>query len=318
MSKTGESYTTARANLPPRARRAPDGTYPFDRFHDNAREALATAQAEAARAGVGMILPEHVLLGLLRSRRGIAARVLRGLGVGVREVRTGLAARGRQKIYRHPAGRIIPADSTKRVIEQAFQEARQRGSELVGTEHLLLAILSETDDPACGVLAQLGATAERTAPLLASPPPPARRRRPSPPPPPVPAPSPTSEVMSAIQRGRTAAEAEGAMFLRSDHLLSQLVGPDSPAPALVDLLRASGTDLEELRRRLKPPRRVTRLQAEIWRLRREEDAAVRAGDDGQAKALLADEARLRDQLAAALDAWSDGWAKPRAAARARP
>jgi len=97
------------------------------------------------------------------------------------------------------------------------------------------------------------------------------------------------------------------MFFRSDHLLSQLVGPESPTPVLVDLLRAAGTDLHELRRRLRPPRRVTRLEAEIWRLCREQDAAVRAGEEERAKG----EARLRGQLAATLAAWNEGWAKPR-------
>ena len=71
---------------------------------------------------------------------------------------------------------------------------------------------------------------------------------------------------------------------------------------MVDLLQASGTDLTDLRRRLRPPRRVTRLQAEIWRLRRQEDEAVRAGEEERARRLLAGEAGLRDQLAAALDA----------------
>ncbi len=315
MSKTGESYTAARANLAPTPQAAPSGMYPFDRFHDSAKEALATAQAEAVKAGAGLILPEHVLLGLLRSRRGIAARVLSTLGVRAPEVRARLKARGPQRVH-HPAGRIIPADSTKRVIEQAFHAAKQIGSERVGTEHLLLGIYSEPDDAASQVLAQLGATAERTAPLLAAPPPAPRRRRTSPPQP-IPGLPPTSGLASAIQRGRNAAVAEGAMFFRGDHLLSQLVGRESPTPALADLLRASGTDLDELRRRLRPPRRVKLLEAEIWRLRQEEDAAVRAGEEERAKGLLADEARLRDQLAAALDAWNDGWSKPRPNPRAR-
>ncbi len=315
MSKTGESYTAARANLAPTPKAAASGMYPFDRFNDDAKEALATAQAEAMKASAGVIMPEHVLLGLLRSRRGIAARVLRTLGVRTPEVRAMLEARGPQRIH-HPAGRIIPADSTRRVIEQAFHAAQQLGSEQVGTEHLLLGIFSEPDDAASQVLAQLGATAERTAPLLAAPPSAPRRRRTSPPVP-VPGPPSTSGLASAIQRGRNAAMSEGAMFFRSDHLLSQLIGRESPTPALADLLRASGTDLDELRRRLRPPRRVTRLETEIWRLRREEDEAVRAGEEEKAKGLLADEARLSDQLAAALDAWNEDWSKPRPDAGAR-
>jgi hypothetical protein len=102
------------------------------------------------------------------------------------------------------------------------------------------------------------------------------------------------------------------MFFRSDHLLSQLAGPNSQTPALVDLLRAVGADVQELRRRLRPPRRVTRLESEIWRLRLEQDQAVLDGDDERARKLLEEEKGLRDQLAAALDAWNDAWARPRA------
>ena len=94
-------------------------------------------------------------------------------------------------------------------------------------------------------------------------------------------------------------------------MLSHLVAVDSPTPALLGLLEAVGADLGELRRRLRPPRRVTRLEAEIWRLRHEEDAAVEGGDDERARSLLNDEAKLRDQLAAALDGWNDRWATRR-------
>jgi hypothetical protein len=106
------------------------------------------------------------------------------------------------------------------------------------------------------------------------------------------------------------------MFFRSDHMLSELVAIDSPTPALVGLLGAIGADLGQLRRRLRPPRRVTRLEAEIWRLRQQEDDAVRGGDEERARTLLDEEARLRVRLAAALDAWNDGWARPPARRRA--
>lgn len=99
------------------------------------------------------------------------------------------------------------------------------------------------------------------------------------------------------------------MFFRSDHMLSHLVAVNSPTPALLGLLEAVGADLGELRRRLRPPRRVTRLEAEIWRLRREEDAAVEGGHDERARTLLGEEAKVRDRLAGALDAWNDGWVR---------
>jgi phage shock protein A len=55
---------------------------------------------------------------------------------------------------------------------------------------------------------------------------------------------------------------------------------------------------------------VTRLEDEIWRLRHEEDAAVRRGDETLARRLLHEEKGLRDRLARALDAWNEGWTRP--------
>jgi hypothetical protein len=315
MSKTGESYTAARAKLtgaPPAVPPRPDsktGLFPLGTFDESAKGVLVAAQSEAAKARTGLIGPEHLLLGLIRQRKGGAGPLLRALGVRAPAVRAALNSKGLRRVE-HPAGRVIPATSTKRVIEQALVEAGQRGSERVGTEHLLLAILYETGEPAAQVLAELGITAERVAAMVKGPPAPPGPGRTTPP---VPSstvhPAPTSGVADVLQQGRNAALKEGAMLFRSDHVLSKLVARDSPTPALLDLLRAVGTDLEELRRRLRPPRRVTRLEAEIWRLRRAEDEAIRQGHDELARKLLVEEKGLRDRLARGLDAWNDGWAK---------
>jgi ATP-dependent Clp protease ATP-binding subunit ClpA len=320
MTKTGESYAAARAKLARPTPQAPSGLYPWDRFDETAKHVLAIAQAEAVKAQVGLILPDHLLLGLIRERRGGAARILRALGVRAPVLRAALRA-GAPRRVQHPAGRIVAAASTRRVLDQALLEAEQQGREQVLTEDLLAGIFCETDDVSCRVLAQLGATADRAAALygahtdrlgrtasLTSP----RRRRggTTPPAPPPPHPVATGGLADAMQRGRSAAHREGAMFFRSDHLLSELVAIDSPTPALLGLLQGVGADLDELRRRLRPPRRVMRLEAEIWRLRGQEDAAVEGGDEERARKLLDEEAKLRDQLATALDAWNDGWQKP--------
>ncbi len=308
MVKTGESYSAARSKLVGPQTASKSGMYPFDRFDHGAKEALRIAQAEAEKEQAGMILPQHILIGLLR--QGRSRTVLRALGVRTPGVRATLKARGPIRIH-HPAGRIIPAASTKRVIDQALHEAEQRGSQQVTTEHLLLAIFCETDDPACQVLSELGATAERAAPLLAAPQPGRRdRTAQAPTPQPQPYPVATGGLAAAMQRGRNAAQTEEAMFFRSDHMLGQLVARNSQTPALVALLQAVGADVDQLRRRLRPPRRVTRLEAEIWRLRHRQDSAVRDGDDDLARRLLDTERGLRDQLAVALDAWNAGWSKP--------
>lgn len=102
------------------------------------------------------------------------------------------------------------------------------------------------------------------------------------------------------------------MLLRSDHLLGALVQRDSPAPALLALLAAVGANLDALRQRLKPPRKITRLEAEIWRLRQQKEEATAAGDERDLAGLRQREGELRDQLAKALDAWQARWGRTKA------
>ena len=310
MDKTGESYTTARAKLRPRPD-ARTGMYPFDMFDDSAKDVLAGAQADAFKSQSGMILPQHLLLSLLRVRKGGGARVLRRLGVRAPALRAALKLHP-SRVLHHPAGRIIPAAETKRVIDEALRWAGDHGSERVRSEHLLAGLFCEASDPACLALADLGVTAERTAAYIAEldrpESQPSTRRPPAPQP--VPHPAATGGLQAAIQQARDAAQREGAMFFRSDHLLSRLVAADTPTPALAHLLVAVGVDLDHLRRRLRPPRRVVRLEAEIWKLRHQEDDAIRDGDEGRARRLLEAEAKLRNQLEAALDAWNQSWTRP--------
>ncbi len=316
MEKTGESYTAARARLRPE----PDsktGMYPFEMFDEGAKEVVAGAQALAHKESNGMILPQHLLLAILRARKGGGAGVLRRLGVQVPALRGALRAHP-ARVLKHPAGRIIPAAGTRRVLEEAVRWASEQGSDKVRSEHLLAGLFCETEEPAYLALADLGVTAEQARPHILEldrAGAPAKPRRARPVPQPVPHPAATGGLEAAIREARSAAHREGAMFFRSDHMLSRLVAADSQTPALPGLLEAVGADLTELRRRLKPPRRVTRLEAEVWKLRRQEDDAIRDGDEDRARRLMAEEAGLRDHLASALDAWNESWQKKPAAAR---
>ena len=311
MHKTGESFTAARAQLLTlRDARTlashPGGTgmYPFDRFTEPAKEALTLAQQEAEASGAGYIGTEHLLLGLLNSG-GAAAMALEQLDVERQPVREAISSHvGPEEP--HMAGRVMPANRVKKVIELAFGEA---GTSHVGTEHLLFGILREGSGLGAQVLAQSGVTldlaSKAVSAVLAEGQPKAMRRAigsstgmPS-----------TSGVYQAIEGARRSAVKEGAMLLRSDHLLGALVQRDSPAPALLTLLAATGTNLLALRRRLKPPRKITQLEAEIWRLRLQKEEAIAAGDKQASAGLRQRERELREQLAAALDAWQAGWDK---------
>src|SRR5215831_17451092 len=268
MGKTGESFTTARAQLlglsgarRPSPRQGERSMYPFDRFTEAAKDVIACAQQEAEASGTGYIGTEHLLLGLLTCS-GAAAAALQRMGVEAQPVQEAIEARlGSEERYQ--AGRVLPARRVKTVIELAFAEA---GASHVGTEHLLLGILSEAGGVGARVLAQFGVTVDRAreavSAVLSQGAPHVTRRAfgsssgmPSP-----------LGVHRAFEGARQSAAREGAMLLRSDHLLCALVQRDSPVPALPALLAAVGADLDTLRQRLKPPRKITRLEAEIWRL----------------------------------------------------
>src|SRR5262249_17413991 len=203
-------------------------------------------------------------------------------------------------------GRVVPAKRVKKVIELAFGEA---GGSHVGTQHLLLGILSEGGGLGARVLAQTGVTVDRareavSAVIAEGAPKGARRAMGS-----STGMHSTTGVHQAIEGASQSAVKEGAILLRSDHLLGALIERDSPSPALLTLLAAMGTNLEALRRRLKPPRKITQLEAEIWRLREQKEEATAAGDE-QASALLRQrESELRGQLAKSLDAWQARWGR---------
>jgi len=114
--------------------------YPFERFTERAKKVLTLAQEEAERSHHSYIGTEHLLLGLLRERDGLASKVLDNLGVEIGNVRQKIeSVLGRDE--GHERRQIIPTSRVKEVIEIAFQESRRMGHNYVGTEHLLLGLL---------------------------------------------------------------------------------------------------------------------------------------------------------------------------------
>ena len=135
--------------------------FPFERFTERAKKVLALAQEEAERSHHSYIGTEHVLLGLLREGDGVAAKVLNNLGVEIEKVRRtveSLLGRDERLIVQQ---QIIPTSRVKKVIEISFEEARRMGHNYVGSEHLLLGLLSEGEGIAAHVLGELGATLDK-------------------------------------------------------------------------------------------------------------------------------------------------------------
>jgi hypothetical protein len=132
----------------------------FGKFTERANRVLALALEEATRFNHNYIGTEHLLLGLVREGEGVAAQVLRSLGVELNRVRSAvefIIGRGDHMIV----GEVGLTPRAKKVIELAVEEARRLGHHYIGTEHLLLGLLREGGGIAAGVLESLGVNLER-------------------------------------------------------------------------------------------------------------------------------------------------------------
>lgn len=117
------------------------------------------AQEEARRLNHDYVGSEHLLLGLLAVHDGVAARALASFGVTLelareRVVRT--VGRGKQN-----SPDAIPfTPRAKKLLVQALEEPLNRSDDSVGTEHILLAVVSEDEAVAAGILRDLGVDLE--------------------------------------------------------------------------------------------------------------------------------------------------------------
>jgi ATP-dependent Clp protease ATP-binding subunit ClpA len=132
----------------------------LDKFSQRARSVMALAREEARNLNHNYIGTEHLLLGLIREREGVAAKTLTNLGIELEKVRKAVEftiGRG----DRAPDGDIGLTPRARKVIELAVEEARNLGHHYIGTEHLLLGLVREGEGIAAGVLESLGATMKK-------------------------------------------------------------------------------------------------------------------------------------------------------------
>ncbi|MBQ9228918.1 MAG: ATP-dependent Clp protease ATP-binding subunit [Eubacterium sp.] len=146
--------------------------YKFNAFTQKANEVLNLAIKAAENYGHSYVGSEHILYGLLKEGSGIAANVLTDKGLSVEEI---------DRLIRENIGvgnrtKLSPEDFTprsKRIIELSFQIARGMRNSFVGTEHLLLSLIRETDSYAVRFLNELGIDEqqlfEEVAEVLSSP-----------------------------------------------------------------------------------------------------------------------------------------------------
>ena len=135
----------------------------FERFTDRARRVMGLANQEAQRFNHESIGTEHILLGLIKEGSGIAANVLRNLGVDLKIVRMEIEKKVPAGHDLISMGRLPFTPRAKKVIELAIEEARALGHNYVGTEHLLLGLVRESEGVAAQVLAGTGLAPKRSA-----------------------------------------------------------------------------------------------------------------------------------------------------------
>src|SRR5215204_4902443 len=126
----------------------------FERFTERARKVVVLAQDEARHFNHNYIGTEHLLLGLLREDEGVAAQALYSLNVALDEVREqveSIVGYGEEG-----TGAQAPfTPRSKKVLELALREALQLGHNYIGTEHILLGLVRESEGVAARVLSNL-------------------------------------------------------------------------------------------------------------------------------------------------------------------
>ena len=132
----------------------------FERFTERARQVIVLAQEEARMLRHNYIGTEHLLLGLLREADGVAARVLGTLEVSLEEVR-GEVSRIVGEGDHESQGQIPFTPRAKKVLELALREALSLGHNYIGTEHILLGLMRESEGVAARILNDLDVDADR-------------------------------------------------------------------------------------------------------------------------------------------------------------
>jgi ATP-dependent Clp protease ATP-binding subunit ClpC len=120
----------------------------YDRFTDRARKVMQLANDEAMHRNHKYIGSEHILLGLIKEGGGVAAVVLKNVGIDLHKIRV-------------ETERIAPSGSdsvplslhrSRSILDHSMEEARNLNHGYVGTEHLLLGVLREPEGAAVQVI----------------------------------------------------------------------------------------------------------------------------------------------------------------------
>ena len=128
----------------------------FDKFTDKARKVLVLAQDEARGLHQPYVGTEHILLGLIQEKEGLAAQALERLNIKYDAVVQAIRQVVTIDESADVSGHLSFTPRVKRVLENSLREAMQMGQSYISTEHLLLGIVREGEGTALDVLGRLG------------------------------------------------------------------------------------------------------------------------------------------------------------------
>lgn len=128
----------------------------FDRFTDRAKKVMNLARQEAQRFNHEYLGTEHVLLGLVQEGSGVAANVLKNMGIDLTKIRMEVEKIVKTGPSMVTMGQLPFTPRAKKVLELSMEEAGSLGHNYIGTEHLLLGLIKENEGIAAQVLLNLG------------------------------------------------------------------------------------------------------------------------------------------------------------------
>ncbi len=136
---------------------AEEGGVMHERFTDHVRTLMEHAHDEAAILKQDHVGTEHLLLGLVQCD-GFGTKILQTLGASAGSVRREVERRVKPAKQEEVVGKLLWTPRAKRVFERAIDMSRCFGDDYVGTEHVLLGLLEQSEGPAAEVLRFLRVT----------------------------------------------------------------------------------------------------------------------------------------------------------------
>ncbi len=131
-------------------------------FTDRVKKVMQIAREESVRLGNDYVGTEHLLLGLIKEGDGVAVAVLRSMGVDLEALTSNIEKAITSAGGMVTIGQMLPfTPRAKKVLEIAANEARSMSHKYIGTEHLLLALMKDTESAAANALVAAGLEYEK-------------------------------------------------------------------------------------------------------------------------------------------------------------